>query len=86
MRRPTGSFVSLITRRLAGSRRSFGAGATSSYLAGMAHTQRSHGAWTTAVLGGAILLTGLAVLAQTATPGVWTFLVVHVKRLINLVM
>jgi hypothetical protein len=52
----------------------------------MAHTQRSHGAWTTAVLGGAILLTGLAVLAQTATPGVWTFLVVHVKRLINLVM
>jgi hypothetical protein len=52
----------------------------------MEHTQRSHGAWTAAVLGGAILLMGLAALTQTATPGVWTFLVVHVKRLIDLVM
>jgi hypothetical protein len=52
----------------------------------MEHTQRSHGAWTAAVLGGAILLTELAALAQTASPGLWSFLVVHVKRLINLVM
>jgi hypothetical protein len=63
------------------------AGATSPYRPRpMAHTQRSHGAWTAAVLGGAILLMALAGLGQTATPGLWTFLVIHVKRLISLVM